>query len=137
MLGMRARSWSSRSHGSSCRKRIDGVERRPAPHLQAEKLRQQMRDGIGDLQQIERAHARGQQRLMRIAHRRIGEQQLLLLAHPLGRIFPAPVPAACSAVPAAGACRSCTAGSTGSGSSRFGSNFPFTSGRPLMITSPR
>ena len=89
------------------------------------------------LQQIVRAHARRQQRLMRIAHRRVGEQQPLLLADPLAEFLR---PQLQQLVPRARRRFLApwdTAGSCGSGNSFFGSTFPFTSGRPLMITSPR
>ena len=36
MLGIFSRSWARRSHGSSLRNRIDGVEGRAAPHLDRE-----------------------------------------------------------------------------------------------------
>jgi hypothetical protein len=35
--------------------------------------------GIGDGEHVKAAHARGQQRLVRVAHRRVGDEQALLL----------------------------------------------------------
>ena len=46
-----------------------------------------MRHGVGDGQQVERAHARRQQRLMRVSHGRVGEQQALFRLHPFRECF--------------------------------------------------
>ena len=53
----------------------------PPTHFQAEEIWRQMRHSIGDLQQIVGPDARSQQRLMRIAHRRVGKEEALLLAN--------------------------------------------------------
>ena len=87
MLGIASRSRRSRSHGSSWRKRIDDVERRAAPHLQAVKIVQLVRNEVGDGQHVVSAHTRGQQRLMGVAESRIGEQQPLLPGRPIGEAF--------------------------------------------------
>ena len=133
-----ARSSSSRSHGSSCRNRID-VSNVAPPHIsRLNRSGVQVRDGVGDRQHVVRPHARRQQRLVRVAHRRVGEQQPLLARAPTRRTSPAPAPAACCRMPGGGgvAVRELP-GRPARGSSRFGSNLPFTSGRPLTITSPR
>ena len=59
------------------------VEGRAAPAFDREQLRQQRRIGRRDRHHVDGAHARRQQRLMRIAHRGIGQQHALLAAHPL------------------------------------------------------
>ena len=60
------------------------IEGRTAPHFQAEKIRQPVRDEVRDGQHVVRADARGQQRLMRVAERGIGQEQSLLRARPVG-----------------------------------------------------
>ena len=42
---------------------------------------------FGDRQHVVGADARGQQRLVRVAERGVGEQQALLLQRPLGELF--------------------------------------------------
>ena len=79
------------------------VERRPAPHLEREQLAGMPGVGVGDLQHVVRAHPRRQQRLMRVAERRVGDQQRLLLAHPLAELLGAQLLAACRACPAGSA----------------------------------
>ena len=64
-----------------------GVEGGAAPHLETEQIRQPVGHRAGRRQQIEGADARGQQRLMRIAHRRVGEQHTTLGAHPFRELF--------------------------------------------------
>ena len=54
------------------------VEGRPAPHLQAVEVVQPVRHEVGDAQHVIGTHARGQQRLMRVAECGVGEQQPLL-----------------------------------------------------------
>ena len=61
------------------------VERRPTPAFKAEQVRQTARIGLGDAGDIERPHARRQQRLMRVAHGGVGEQDPLLVLHPFGK----------------------------------------------------
>ena len=63
---------------------IGHIESRPAPAFDREELRQIGGIGGGHLDHIEAAHPRGQERLMRIAHGSVGDEQLTLLAHPLG-----------------------------------------------------
>ena len=63
------------------------VKRRPAPHLQAEKIRRAARDGVGGVEHILRAHARGEQALVRVTQRGISDQQALLLACPRGEFL--------------------------------------------------
>ena len=63
------------------------VERRAAPHFDREKIGAQPRVGVGDLEQVISAEARGQQRLMGVAERRVGDQQLLLRPQPLRELL--------------------------------------------------
>ena len=73
------RIFMQEAHGS--------IERRASPHFQAEELRQSLGHGIRGGEQIVRAHARGHQRLVRVAKSRVGEQQSFFFARP-GREFP-------------------------------------------------
>ena len=66
-----------------------GVERRAAPHFEREQPGAVARVGVGDRQQVVGAHPRGQQRLMGVAHRRVGPQQRLLLANPCAELLDA------------------------------------------------
>src|SRR5688572_29278038 len=59
------------------------IERRAAPHLEAEELWRASRDRIRDGEHVETADARGQERLVRVAERSVGHQQSLLLERPL------------------------------------------------------
>ena len=63
------------------------VEGRAAPAFERQQSRQRPRVGAGDRGDIVRAHARRQQRLMAVAHRRVGNQNLSLRAHPLAELF--------------------------------------------------
>ena len=63
------------------------VERRAAPHFQAEEIRQPVRHGVGDRQHVVGAHARRQQRLVRVAERGVGDQQPLFFPRPLGEFL--------------------------------------------------
>ena len=58
------------------------------PHISSEN-RSGMPSGVdrGDLQHVVGAHARGQQRLVGVAEGRVGEKQLLLVAHPRGELL--------------------------------------------------
>ena len=94
------------------------VERGAAPHFQAEKLRGEMSDGVGDGEQIVSPHARRQQRLMRIAERRVGEEQRFLLANPSRESFRAKLAEAFAAFPAGGAAPCGYSGIGGSTNSR-------------------
>src|SRR5262249_19690344 len=59
------------------------VERSATPAFHREELRRQAGVVRSDRRQIDRAHARRQQRLMRVTHRGVREQHPLLLQHPL------------------------------------------------------
>ena len=63
------------------------VERSPAPHLQREEARRQVGVGIGDGDHVERPHPRGEQRLVGVAHRRVGDEETVLLPHPGGKLL--------------------------------------------------
>ena len=60
------------------------VEGRAAPAFQRQELRQRRGIGRRDRDHVVRAHARGEQRLVRVAHGRVGDQHALLGAHPVG-----------------------------------------------------
>ena len=80
--------WRSFAHFAQPFPRILGqeahgdIEGRAAPALQRQKLRQRPCVDPGDAGNIMRAHARGEQRLMPVAHRRVRHQHLCLFAHP-------------------------------------------------------
>ena len=63
-----------------------GVEGRAAPHLEREQARRVMRDGAGAGEHVVGADARRHQRLVRVAERRIRDQETLLLERPLGEL---------------------------------------------------
>ena len=66
------------------------VERRAAPHFQAEQVvAAGARRSSAIAQHVVGAHARGQQRLVRIAERRVGDQQALLRRGSTRRTSPA------------------------------------------------
>ena len=77
------------------------VEGRAAPHFQREQLRRAARHRARDRQHVVGAHARRHQRLVRVAERRVGDEQALLLAASTRRISSARVRAAAGACPAA------------------------------------
>ena len=64
-----------------------GVEGRAPPHLEREQPRGHPGVGIGDRKHVEGAHPGGEERLMRVAHRRVGHQQPLVIADPGGKLF--------------------------------------------------
>ena len=63
------------------------VERRASPHLDREQTVAQSRVGFGDVDQVARAEACCQKRLVRVAKSRIGQEQGLLLQDPLCEFF--------------------------------------------------
>ena len=63
---------------------VGDVEGRPAPALDAEQLRQVGGVGRRDPDHVDRAHARGEQRLVAVAHGGVGDQQPALRQHPVG-----------------------------------------------------
>ena len=84
MLGISSRSRSSRSQGSSRLNRM-AVSKVAPPHISREKsCGSQLGRGLGDLQHVVGAHARRKQRLVRIAKRRVGDEEPLLLLDPPG-----------------------------------------------------
>ena len=64
-----------------------GVEGRAPPHLEREQPRGHPGVGIGDRKHVEGAHPGGEERLMRIAHRRVGHHQPLVVADPGSKLF--------------------------------------------------
>ncbi len=60
------------------------VEGRPAPAFERKELRQPARIGLRHRDDVERAHARGEQRLVGVAHRRVGDERPSLRLHPVG-----------------------------------------------------
>ncbi len=109
--------------GSSWRNRID-VSNVAPPHIsRLNRSGISLRHRVGDRQHVVGAHARRQQRLVRVAHRRVGDQQPALARGPTARTSPAPAPAACCRMPAGGGVDRCeTAATGGVGSLRAGSN---------------
>ena len=136
MLGIFSRSSASRSQGDSLRNRM-AVSNVAPPHISMENsLRQQLGIGLGDGQHVVRAQARGQQRLVRVAERGVGDQQRLLLENPFAELLRAPVPAEVCRVPSGGGCRQSQFGHRRGGAiERAG--LCFTSGWPLTTTSAR
>ena len=59
------------------------IKRRTAPHFQREAICQNIRRAVCTFDHIAGTHSCGQQRLVRIAHRRIRNQQLFLIQHPI------------------------------------------------------
>ena len=83
MLGIRDRSSLEPLPGALLQEPQGRVERRAPPHLQRKQLRRQPGVSVGDGQHVVGPHARRQQRLMRVAQRRVGDQQPLLFFDPL------------------------------------------------------
>ena len=63
------------------------VERRASPHFQAEETGHAVRHEVGDRHHVIRTDTGGQQRLVGIAERGIGEQQTSLRTRPFGETF--------------------------------------------------
>mmetsp|Transcript_25141 Transcript_25141/g.42062 ORF Transcript_25141/g.42062 Transcript_25141/m.42062 type:complete len:238 (-) Transcript_25141:1913-2626(-) len=63
------------------------VEGGPAPHLQREALVQRVRGVVRDTQHVRGAHARGQQGLVRVTPGGVRQQQALVRAHLLCKLF--------------------------------------------------
>ena len=61
---------------------VGGVKRRAAPHLEREAVGEDVGRAVGALDHVAGAQAGAQQRLVRIAHRRVGDEQLLLAEDP-------------------------------------------------------
>ena len=72
--------------GALLEKPHGGVERGPAPHLERKEAGCEPGVGVGHGQHVVGAHPRGEQRLMGVAHRRVGDQQLPVRAHPGGEL---------------------------------------------------
>ena len=95
-----------RSHGSSCRKRIGGVERRAAPKFKAEQFRRAPRHGVRDGHHVGRcARAIGQQGLVRVAKKVVSVIEttaFFFLERPFAKPFGTQLPAAIAGVPGGG-----------------------------------
>src|SRR5438477_2644902 len=61
------------------------VKRRSAPHLEAEKIGQAMRDGVGGGKEIKGANARSHQGLMGVAKSCVGDEQAFFFSRPGGK----------------------------------------------------
>ena len=61
------------------------VKRRSAPHFQAEKIRQAMRDDVGGGKEIKGANARSHQGLMGVAKSCVGDEQAFFFSRPGGK----------------------------------------------------
>ena len=107
----------------------------PPQHLDREQFRQHHGIGRSDLDDVMGAHARGQQRLVRVAHRRVGDEQAASAAlHPLGDSSAGPASSSSCFRPGP-ASMPRTSGAFGV-LRRVGLRRPFTSGLPLTMTSP-
>ena len=62
---------------------VGGVERRAAPHLEREAVGEDVGRAVGALEHVAGAQAGAQQGLVRVAHRRVGDEQLLLAEDPV------------------------------------------------------
>jgi len=97
-------------------------------------MRQAMREGAGGGEQIECADARGHERLVRVSESRVGNEQALFFSRPGGEPL---WPEFLQELPRAGrrfAGRRCRDNCC---FEFFGICFPFTSGLPFKMTSPR
>ena len=91
--------------GSSLQEPHRRVERRAAPHFQARTdCGVRRATASAHRQHVVGAHARGQERLVRVAERRVGDEQALLLEHPLGEFLRAEFEQQSAACPAGGVC---------------------------------
>jgi hypothetical protein len=113
------------------------VEGGAAPHLEAVEVGSRCATKLAMRQHVVGAHARGHQRLVRVAQGRVGEQQALLLARSTRRTSRAQL-----VEQLAGACRRRRSGGfvaagTGAAQPSAGGRAPATSGLPLTMTSPR
>ena len=109
------------------------VEGRAAPAFERQQLRQAARIGLGDGDDVVGAHARRQQRLVRVAHRRVGDEHARLGLHPFGESLRA------AARRGAAWCRAralpSKRGASGARASAGGLARPRASGWPLTVTS--
>ena len=64
-----------------------GVKGRAAPHLEAEKVGRALGHDTRDIEHVDGAHPCCDERLVGIAHRRIGDEERLLLADPGGKFL--------------------------------------------------
>ena len=123
--------------GSSCRKRID-VSNVAPPHIS-----RLNRSGIGratasaTAQHVVGAHARRQQRLMRVAQRRVGDAAGGARRAPMPRTSSGPARCSCWRVPGGAAPRRAARAAARRRQLAPVERLPFTSGRPLTMTSPR
>ena len=63
------------------------VESGAAPHFETEELRGAARHGVGDEEHVVGAHARGEERLVRVAEGGVGEKRSFLFPRPLGEFL--------------------------------------------------
>ena len=87
MLGIFSRSCAQPQPRVFVQEAHRGVEGRAAPHFQAEQFRRAPRHRVGHGQHVIGAHARGEQRLMRVAEGGVGDQQPLLFQRPFREFF--------------------------------------------------
>ena len=62
---------------------VGHIERGTAPHLQREAVAEDIGHAVGALHHVAGTHTGGQQALVGVAHGGVGQQQLLLIQHPL------------------------------------------------------
>ncbi len=70
--------------GAFLQEAVGHVKGGTAPAFDAEKLRQVRRIGRRHLDHVDRPHPGSEQRLVSVAHRRVGQKELLLARHPVG-----------------------------------------------------
>ena len=103
MLGMASRRRAQAGERVLVQEAHGDVERRAAPHFQAEQIVQAVGHEVGDGQHVVGADARGQQRLVGVAEGGVGEEQALLRRDPFGEAFGAAASSSSWRVPSGGA----------------------------------
>ncbi len=134
--GAASRTSDSRSHGSSVRKRMATSKVAPPQHSSENKLRQRARIGAGDARRCRSVRMRvASSDWCAVAHRRVGEQHALLLAHPARRTSSGRA-ASSTCLRAVGQhCRSIERHARAPIASAGGVGRPRVSGWPLTVTS--
>ena len=69
--------------GGLMQEAVGHIERGTAPHLQREAVAEDIGHAVGALHHVAGTHTGGQQALVGVAHGGVGQQQLLLIQHPL------------------------------------------------------
>ena len=64
-----------------------GVEGGSTPALEAEKFIAVLGNGVRHFELVEATHTSGQQRLMRVTHSGVGDEEAFLLTHPFSKFL--------------------------------------------------